>query len=151
MSKLLAQNKKARHDYFIEDTYEAGIVLEGHEVKSIRASNLSIKESYIQIKNSEIFIYKMHVKPFEMANYQIDPLRIRKLLLHKREIKKLEAKIKEPSYTLIALRVYLNDRGLIKIAFGLCRGKKLYDKRQSAAKKDAKRQIERVLKNTRYK
>jgi SsrA-binding protein len=145
--KLLAQNKKARHDYFIEDTYEAGIELFGTEVKSIRGGKVSIKESYAEVKDGEIFILGMNVTPYDFGNrYNQDPLRVRKLLLHKREINKIHALTTREGYTLVPLRVYLNDRGLIKVELAIAKGKKLYDKRDTLAKKDANRRIQKALK-----
>ncbi|MBM7561102.1 SsrA-binding protein SmpB [Fusibacter tunisiensis] len=145
--KLLAQNKKARHDYFIEDTYEAGIELFGTEVKSIRNGKVSIKEAYAEVKNGEIFILGMNVTPYDFGNrFNQDPVRTRKLLLHKREIHKIHALITRDGYTLVPLRVYLNGRGLIKVELAIAKGKKLYDKRETLAKKDANRRIQKVLK-----
>lgn len=148
MSKqVIANNKKARHEFFIEDTYEAGIVLKGTEVKSIRQGKVSIKESYCEIKNGEVFIVGMHISPYEQSNtfYTIDPLRSRKLLLNKREINKLIGKTTEKGYTLVPLRVYIR-KNLVKVEIAIAKGKKLYDKRDTIAKKDAQRRIERTLK-----
>lgn len=148
MSKqVIANNKKARHEFFIEDTYEAGIVLKGTEVKSIRQGKVSIKESYCEIKNGEVFIIGMHISPYEQSNtfYTIDPLRSRKLLLNKREINKLIGKTTEKGYTLVPLRVYIR-KNLVKVEIAIAKGKKLYDKRETIAKKDAQRRIERTLK-----
>ena len=134
--KLVANNKKAYHDYFIEEKYEAGIVLHGTEVKSMRMGKCSIKESFIRIENGEIFAYGMHVSPYEKGNiFNKDPLRTKKLLLHKKEINKLMGKIAEKGYTLVPLQVYFKD-GRAKVEIGLAKGKKLYDKRQDIAKKD---------------
>lgn len=143
---MIANNKKAYHDYFIEDKYEAGISLAGTEVKSLRMGKCSIKESFIRIERDEVFIYGMHISPYEKGNiFNKDPLRIRKLLLHDYEIRKLEAKIKEKGYTLVPLQVYFKG-SLVKVEIGLARGKKLYDKRQDIAKKDQRREAERDFK-----
>ena len=144
--KMIANNKKAYHDYFILDTYEAGIVLHGTEVKSLRMGKCSIKESFSRIENGEVFIYGMHISPYEKGNiFNKDPLRVRKLLLHKSEINKLAGQIKMKGYTLMPLKVYFKG-SLVKVEIGLARGKKLYDKRQDIAKKDAKREAERDFK-----
>ena len=141
--KLIANNKKAYFDYFIEDKYEAGVALHGTEVKSIRMGKCSIKESYIKIENGEVFIYGMHISPYEKGNiFNKDPLRVRKLLLHRYEINKLMGKVAEKGYTVVPLKVYLKD-SLVKMEIGLARGKKLYDKRETLAKKDQKREAER--------
>ena len=145
-TRLIANNKKAYHDYFVEDTYEAGIALAGTEVKSLRMGKCSIKESFIRIENEEVYIYQMHISPYEKGNiYNKDPLRTRKLLLHKYEINKLIGQQKMKGYTLIPLKIYFKD-SLVKVEVGLCRGKKLYDKREDIAKKDAKREAERDFK-----
>ena len=145
-SRLIANNKKAYHDYFIEETYEAGIALHGTEVKSLRMGKCSIKESFIRIENDEVYIYGMHISPYEKGNiFNKDPLRVKKLLLHKVEIRKLRAKIAEKGYTLVPLQVYFKD-GKAKVEIGLARGKKLYDKREDIAKKDARRETEREFK-----
>lgn len=144
--KLIANNKKARHDYFIEETYEAGMALHGTEVKSLRLGKCSIKESFIRIENGEVFIYNMHISPYEKGNiFNKDPLRVRKLLLHKYEIHKIAGKIQQQGYTLVPLNVYLSG-SLVKIDVGLCRGKKLYDKRQDIAKRDQRRDAEKNFK-----
>ena len=144
--KLLANNKKAYFDYFIEDKWEAGISLFGTEVKSMRMGKVSIKESYIKIENGEVFVYNMHVSPYEKGNiFNRDPIRVKKLLLHRAEINKITGKIAEKGYTLVPLQVYLKD-GLIKVEVGLAKGKKLYDKRDSIAKKDVRRENERDFK-----
>lgn len=144
--KLIANNKKAYHDYFIEEKYEAGISLHGTEVKSLRMGKCSIKESFITIQNGEIVINHMHVSPYEKGNiFNRDPLRTRKLLLHKSEINKLAGQVQMKGYTIMPLRVYLKG-SLVKVEIGLARGKKLYDKRQDIAKKDAKREAERDFK-----
>ena len=140
--KLIANNKKAYHDYFIEDTYEAGIALAGTEVKSLRMGKCSIKESFIRIEKGEMLIYGMHISPYEKGNiFNKDPLRTRKLLLHRYEIHKIGGKIREKGYTLVPLRVYFKG-SLAKVEVGLARGKKLYDKRQDIAKKDMRREAE---------
>lgn len=144
--KLVANNKKAYHDFFIEEKYEAGIVLHGTEVKSMRMGKCSIKEAFIRIENGEMFAYGMHVSPYEKGNiFNKDPLRAKKLLLHKQEINKMAGKISEKGYTLVPLQVYFKD-GLAKVEIGLAKGKKLYDKRQDIAKKDQKREAEKELK-----
>lgn len=145
--KLLAQNKKAWHDFFIEETYEAGMALFGPEVKSIRGGKVSIKESYAEIKNGEVFVLGMNVTPYDFGNrYNQDPLRVRKLLLHKREIAKLLNYTTREGYTLVPLKVYINERGLMKMQIAVAKGKKLYDKRDSLAKKDAERHVQKTLK-----
>ena len=144
--KLIANNKKAFHDYFIEDTYEAGIALVGTEVKSLRAGKCSVKESFIRVENGEVYIYGMHISPYEKGNiFNKDPLRVKKLLLHKYEMNKLLVKIKEKGYTLVPLQVYFKD-GKVKVEIGLARGKKLYDKREAIAKKDQHREAEKEFK-----
>lgn len=144
--KLIANNKKARHDYFIEDTYEAGICLHGTEVKSLRMGKCSVKESFIRIEDGEVFIYNMHISPYEKGNiFNKAPLRIKKLMLHKNEINKITGQIAQKGYTLVPLEVYFKG-SLVKVEIGLARGKKLYDKRQDIAKKDQKRQAEREFK-----
>ena len=144
--KLIANNKKARHDYFVEDSFEAGIVLHGTEVKSLRQGHCSIKESFVDIDNGEVFIHQMHISPYEKGNiFNKDPLRVKKLLLHKYEINKLLGKIKEKGYTLVPLQVYFKD-GKVKVEIGLARGKKLYDKREAIAKKDQRREAEKEFK-----
>ena len=143
--KLIANNKKAYFDYFIEDKYEAGISLSGTEVKSLRTGKCSIKEAYVKIDGGEVYICGMHISPYEKGNiFNKDPLRTRKLLLHKSEINKLLGKIAQQGYTIAPLQVYLKGR-LVKVEIGLAKGKKLYDKRETAAKKDAQRAIERNL------
>ncbi len=144
--KLIANNKKAYHDYFIEDKYEAGIELFGTEVKSIRMGKCSIKEAYIRIERGEVFIHGMHVNPYEKGNiFNRDPLRVRKLLMHRLEIRRLESKIAQKGYTLVPLQVYFKG-SLAKVEVGLARGKKLYDKREDIAKKDQKREVQREFK-----
>ena len=144
--KLIANNKKARHDYFLEEKYEAGIALHGTEVKSMRMGKCSIKEAFVRIEDGEVFVYGMHVSPYEKGNiFNKDPLRVKKLLLHKYEINKLLGKIKEKGYTLVPLQVYFKD-GKVKVEIGLARGKKLYDKREAIAKKDQRREAEKEFK-----
>lgn len=144
--KLIANNKKAYHDYFIEDKIEAGISLAGTEVKSLRQGKCSIKESFIRIEKGEVFIYGMHISPYEKGNiFNKDPLRVKKLLLHKYEINKIAGKIAEKGYTLVPLQVYFRG-SLVKVEIGLAKGKKLYDKRQDIAKKDQKREAEKEFK-----
>lgn len=144
--RLVANNKKAYFDYFIDEKYEAGIALHGTEVKSLRMGKCSIKESFIRIEKGEVFVYGMHVSPYEKGNiFNKDPLRVKKLLLHKYEINKLAGKIAEKGYTIVPLKVYFKD-GKAKIQIGLARGKKLYDKRQDIAKKDQKREAEKEFK-----
>ena len=144
--KLVANNKKAYHDFFIEEKYEAGLVLHGTEVKSLRMGKCSIKEAFIRIEKGEAFVYGMNISPYEKGNiFNRDPLRVKKLLLHKVEINKLLGAIAEKGYTLVPLQVYFKD-GRAKIEIGLARGKKLYDKRQDIAKKDLKREHEREFK-----
>lgn len=144
--KLIANNKKAYHDYFIEDTYEAGVALHGTEVKSLRMGKCSIKESFVRIEGGEVIIYGMHVSPYEKGNiFNKDPLRAKKLLLHKSEINKLAGKISAQGYTIVPLKVYFKG-SLVKVQIGLAKGKKLYDKRQDIAKKDQRREAEREFK-----
>ncbi|KIR01194.1 tmRNA-binding protein SmpB [Lachnospiraceae bacterium TWA4] len=144
--KLIANNKKAYHDYFIEDTYEAGITLVGTEVKSLRMGKCSIKESFIKIEKGQVLVYGMHISPYEKGNiFNKDPLRIRKLLLHKQEIRKLTGQLSTKGYTLVPLKVYFKG-SLAKMEIGLARGKKLYDKRQDIAKKDQRREAEKDFK-----
>lgn len=145
--KLIANNKKARHDYFIEETYEAGIALTGTEIKSARLGKVSIKESYARIEKEEVIVYGMNISPYEKGNrFNVDPLRPRKLLLHKREIRKLIGATKLKGLTLIPLTMYINDAGLAKLEIALARGKKNYDKRDAIAKRDASRNMERAMK-----
>lgn len=144
--KLIANNKKAYHDFFILDTYEAGIALHGTEVKSLRMGKCSIKESFIRIENGEVFIYGMHISPYEKGNiFNKDPLRVKKLLLHKTEINKLLGKTQEKGMSIVPLKVYLKG-SLVKVEIGLAKGKTLYDKRQDITKKDQKREAEREFK-----
>lgn len=144
--KVAATNKKARHDYFIEDTIEAGIVLTGTEVKSIRQGKVNIKDSYANIENGEVFLYNMHISPYEQGNiYNVDPLRVRKLLLNKREIRKLIGLTTIKGYTLIPLSLYFKN-GKVKVELAIAKGKKLYDKRETIAKRDAERKIQQMEK-----
>ena len=144
--KLIANNKKAFHDYFIDETYEAGVALHGTEVKSMRMGKCSVKESFIRIENGEVFVYGMHISPYEKGNiFNKDPLRVKKLLMHKYEINKLAGKIAENGYTLVPLQVYFKN-GRVKVEIGLARGKKLYDKRQDIARKDQRRETQREFK-----
>ena len=144
--KLIANNKKAYHDYFIEDTYEAGISLAGTEVKSMRMGKCSLKESFIKDEKGELFIYSMHISPYEKGNiFNKDPLRVRKLLMHRYEIIKIMGKVTIKGYTLVPLKVYFKG-SLVKVEIGLARGKKLYDKREDMAKKDLRRETEREFK-----
>lgn len=146
--KLLANNKKARHDYFIEEVYEAGLVLTGTEIKSLRQGRVNLKESYAKIEKGEVFIYNMHISPYEQGNrYNVDPLRERKLLLHKQEIRKLIGYTTQKGLTLVPLQVYINEKGLVKMEIAVARGKKLYDKREDIAKRDAGRRMERMMKD----
>lgn len=141
--KIISTNKKARHDYFIEEIYEAGIALVGTEVKSIRQGKINIKDGYAQVENGEVFLYNVHISPYERGNiFNKDPLRARKLLLHKNEIRKLIGYVQQKGYTLIPLSFYLKN-GLVKVKLGVGIGKKKYDKRQALARKDAERRIER--------
>lgn len=144
--KLISNNKKAYHDYFIEETYEAGITLVGTEVKSLRMGRCNIKEAFIRIEKGEVYIYGMHISPYEKGNiFNKDPLRVRKLLLHRRQISKLTGQIAEKGYTLVPVKVYFRG-SLAKIEIGLARGKKLYDKRNDIAKRDQKREMEKEFK-----
>ena len=145
--KSVANNRKAFHDYFIEYRYEAGISLCGTEVKSIRAGKVNLKDSFCQVKNGELFVYAMHISPYEKGNiFNRDPMRDRKLLMHKREILKLQAKIQQDGYALVPLSLYLKD-SKVKVELGLAKGKKLYDKRATAADRSAKREIDRAMKS----
>lgn len=145
--KIVSQNKKAYHDYFILDTYEAGIELKGTEIKSVRKGSVNLKDSFIRIKNDETYIENMHIAPYEQGNrFNHEPLRTRKLLLHRKEIKKLQKEVKENGLTIVPTKLYFNTSKL-KVEIALARGKKLYDKRQDLKAKDAKRDVERALKN----
>lgn len=144
--KLIANNKKARFDYFIEETYEAGLVLHGTEVKSLRMGKCSIKESFIRVESGEVYAYNMHISPYEKGNiFNKDPLRVKKLLLHKFQINKIVGTLQQKGFTLVPLQVYLKG-SLVKIEIGIARGKKLYDKRQDIAKKDQRREAEKEFK-----
>ena len=144
--RLIANNKKAFHDYFIDDTYEAGVELFGTEVKSLRNGKCSIKEAFIRIEKGEVYVYGMHVSPYEKGNiFNRDPMRVRRLLLHKKEILRLYGVMKQQGYTLIPLSLYFKG-SRVKVQIGLCRGKKLYDKREDAARRDMKREADRALK-----
>ena len=147
--KIAAQNRKAHHDYFVEDKFEAGIELFGTEVKSIRAGTLNLKDSWCSIKDGEIFVNGMHISPYEKGNiFNRDPVRVRRLLMHKREITKLHALVKQDGYALVPLSVYFKD-ARVKVEVGLCKGKKNYDKRDSMAKRDAQREMDRAMKQRR--
>lgn len=144
--KIAAQNRKAHHDYYVEEKYEAGIELAGTEVKSVRAGTLNLKDSYCSVKDGELFVHGMHISPYEKGNiFNKDPVRPRRLLMHKREIRKLHALVKQDGYTLVPLSVYFKD-SRVKVEVGLCRGKKNYDKRDAAAQRDAKREMDRAMK-----
>ncbi len=144
--KLVAGNKKARHDYFIEDVYEAGMVLTGTEIKSVRGGKVNIKESYAKIENGEMIIYGMHISPYEQGNrFNVEPLRPRKLLLHKQEIRKLTGLITTKGFTIVPLNMYINEKGLAKIEIAVARGKKNYDRREDIAKKDAERRMQQAV------
>ena len=146
--KLVANNKKVRHDFFIEEVYEAGIVLTGTEIKSVRQGKVSIKESFAKIENGEMILYGMNISPYEQGNrYNVDPLRPRKLLLHKQEIRKLIGYTTIKGLTLVPLQMYINEEGRAKIEIAVVRGKKLYDKRDDIAKRDAQRDMDRSMKN----
>ena len=147
MDKVISTNRKARHDYHIEESYEAGIVLTGTEVKSVRNARVNLKDSFAKVEGNELFLYNMHISPYEQGNrFNHDPLRVRKMLMHKIEISRLTGKIKEKGYALIPLKIYL-VRGRVKVELGLGRGKKLYDKRRDIAEKDSKREMERVFRD----
>ena len=148
-TKLIALNRQARHEYFVEETLEAGIELVGTEVKSIRQGTVNLKESWVEVKNGEAYVHGMHVSPYEKGNiFNRDPLRPRRLLLHKREIRKLQGQLKAKGYTLVPLSLYFKD-SRVKMELGVCKGKKLYDKRATSAARDAKREIDRAVKNAR--
>ena len=145
--KQIAANRKARHEYFVEETYECGLALHGTEVKSMRQGRVNLKEAFCQVKNGEMWVIGMHISPYEQGNiFNVDPLRDKKLLLHKSEIRKLASQVQRQGYTLIPLRIYLKD-GRMKLELGLCKGKQLHDKRDDAADRAAKRDIERAMKN----
>ena len=148
MEKLIATNKKAYHDYFIEDTYEAGVVLVGCEVKSVRAGAVNLRDSFVIIKNGEVWMLNVHIAPYKMGSYNnVDSKRTRKLLLNKREINKLRGKVEQKGYTLIPLKIYFKD-ALVKVEIGLCKGKELHDKRAAIKEKEVKRSIDRTLKES---
>lgn len=143
--KPVAQNRRARHDYFVESTYEAGIELKGTEVKSMRLGRVNLQESYAQVKDGEVFVYSMHISPYEQGSYfNTDPMRPKRLLLHKSEIRKLQAAVMQKGYTLIPLQIYLKN-GRMKMELGVCVGKRQHDKRQDIAKRDAQRDMDRAL------
>lgn len=145
--KQIAANRKARHEYFVEETYECGLALHGTEVKSMRQGRVNLKEAFCQVKNGEMWVIGMHISPYEQGNiFNVDPLRDKKLLMHKSEIRKLASQMQRQGYTLIPLRIYLKD-GRMKLELGLCKGKQLHDKRDDAADRAAKRDIERAMKN----
>ncbi len=145
--KVIVENRKARHDYFIDETFEAGLSLTGTEVKSLRVGRANLRDSYAAIENGELLLYNMHISPYEMGNrYNHDPLRTRKLLMHRSEIKRLASKVREKGFTLVPLRLYFT-RGRAKVELALARGKRLYDKRDEIAKRDAKREAERELRD----
>ncbi|MBR3640499.1 MAG: SsrA-binding protein SmpB [Oscillibacter sp.] len=147
--KIAAQNRKAYHDYFVEEKYEAGIELFGTEVKSVRAGTLNLKDSYCTVKDGELFVHGMHISPYEKGNlFNRDPDRDRRLLMHKREIRKLFALVKQDGYTLVPLSVYFKN-ARVKLEIGLCKGKKTYDKREATARRDASREMDRAMKNRR--
>ena len=145
--KVIAQNRKARHDYFVEETYEAGLELKGTEVKSIRLGQVNLKDSFAQVRGGELFVEGMHISPYEKGNiYNVNPMRPKRLLMHKAEIRKLEQAVMQKGLALIPLSIYLKD-GRMKLEVAICRGKKLYDKRDTLAKRDAERDMERSMKN----
>ena len=147
IAKLIDNNKKARHDYFFDEIYECGIVLTGTEIKSVRSGGVSLRDSFAKIQNGEVIVYNMHVAPYDKGNrYNADPLRPKKLLLHKQEIRKLNNLVMQKGVTLIPSQVYLNEKGLAKLDLAVARGKKLYDKREDIARRDAARDAERNLK-----
>lgn len=144
---MLAQNKKARHDYFIEETYEAGLVLLGTEIKAIRAGRVNLKDSFARIRNGELFVHNMHISPYEQGNiHNHEPLRTRKLLLHRKQINTLIGETKEAGYSIVPLKLYLKD-GYAKLLIGLARGKKKYDKREDLKQKEAKRDMDRAFRD----
>jgi SsrA-binding protein len=149
MEKLISANRKAYHDYHIEETFEAGIALTGTEVKSVRGARVNLKDSYARVEGNQLFLYNMHISPYEQGNrFNHDPLRIRKLLMHKAEIGRLAGKVREKGYALIPVKIYLK-RGLVKVELALARGKKLYDKREAIAERDSKREMDRAFKEER--
>ena len=145
--KLISNNKKAYHDYFFEDTYEAGIVLTGCEIKSVRAGGVNLRDSFAKVEKGEIWVYNMHISPYEQGNrYNPDPMRPKKLLLNRQEIRRMEQAVTQKGLTLVPVKLYLNNRGRAKLQLAVARGKKLYDKRADIARKDAKRDMERAFK-----
>ena len=148
--KIIAENRKARHDYHIDEEFEAGMALKGTEVKSLRLGQANLKDSYARIKNGEVFVHQMHINPYPFAYYDNhDPLRPRKLLLHKAEIAKIQTKLDQRGFTVVPLRIYFNDRGLAKVQVALARGKRQYDKRKTIAERDQKRNLDRAMKKFR--
>lgn len=146
--KVIANNKKARHDFIIEESYEVGIVLTGTEIKSVRQGHASLKESFAKVEKGEVILYGMNITPYEHGNiHNVDPIRPRKLLLHKKEISKIDGMLAQQGLTLIPLKLYLNEKGLAKINLGVARGKKNYDKRDAIAKRDADRRMKQTIKN----
>lgn len=144
--KIISKNKKAFHDYYIDQTFEAGIVLSGPEVKSLRSAKVNLKDGYAQVKDGEVFLYNVHISPYAYTTYaNQDPLRVRKLLLHKREIRKLIGKLHEKGIALIPLKIYFIENGKVKVELGLARGKKLYDKRAALKEKESNREMERTM------
>ncbi|KGX92871.1 single-stranded DNA-binding protein [Pontibacillus halophilus JSM 076056 = DSM 19796] len=150
MGKTVAQNKKANHDFFIEETYETGIVLQGTEIKSIRAGRVNLKESFARIYKGEVYIHNMHISPYEQGNiFNHEPTRARKLLLHRKQINKLIGETQQQGYSLVPIKLYIKD-GVAKLLIGLGKGKKKYDKREDLKRKQAKRDIDRAVKNSQY-
>jgi len=146
--KIIAVNRRARHEYFIEETFEAGVVLTGTEVKSLRLGHGNLTDSFALISKNEMFLHNCHISPYDFGNrFNHEPLRTRKLLLHREEIRKLFSKTREKGLTLVPLQIYLNEKGKIKLELALAKGKKLYDKREDLAKKDAEREVDRALRN----
>lgn len=151
VGKLLENNKKARHDYFFLETMECGVVLTGTEIKSVRSGGISLRDSYAKVQNGEVWVYSMHIAPYDKGNrYNSDPLRPKKLLLHKSEIRRLTGQTTQDGLTLIPSRVYLNEKGLVKLELAVAKGKKLYDKRADIAKRDSERDMDRSRKERRY-
>jgi SsrA-binding protein len=149
--KIIAKNKKARHDYFIEEVYEAGMALTGTEIKSVRQGRLNLKESYAKVEGNELIIYGMHISPYEQGNrFNVDPLRPRKLLLHRQEIRKLIGYTTQKGLTLVPLTVYINEKGLAKMEIAVARGKKLYDKRDDIQRRDQERHIQQEIKSRNF-
>ncbi len=143
--KIIAQNRKARHDYFVEESLEAGLALHGTEVKSLRRGQCNLKDCFALVRDGEVFVHGMHISPYEQGNiYNVDPMRPKKLLLHKAQIRRLREQVMQQGYALVPLEIYLKD-GLMKLQLGVCKGKKNYDKRDDMAKRDAKRAIERTM------